>query len=1162
MSNLTSIEFPEQAGQTASELVEVLLVDQAKRWEAGERILTERYLEQYPVLRSSPEALIDLLYGEYLLREGGGEHPSPEDYVSRFPEHAATLRKQIELHRELADGSVSRSASYLQEDDPLTQTDQRFRQEIPGFELLEVIGHGGMGVVYKARQSSLKRIVALKMLLSGVQASAEHLVRFRREAEAAARLQHPNIVQIYEVGQCPDLPHARDLPYLAMEFVEGGTLKNKVAGLPQPPRWAARMVELLARAVDFAHQQGVVHRDLKPANILLQKSVVSRQPVTDGQDQASDSSVLDLGSAMYSPKIADFGLAKSMAESMCAGQTETGAIIGTPGYMAPEQASGKVQEVGPSADIYGLGAILYELLTGRPPFQASSPLETLQQVANDDPVSPSRLVPRLPRDLVTICLKALQKEPAKRYTTAALLADDLGRYLAGTPIQARPIGALERTWRWCRRKPAPAALITFGIFSIVVFTAGTLTALVRLETSGKESMWQAKLAEARAIRFQDQAGRRFGALESLAAAARIRPAKELRDEAIAALALLDVRSARELPVDSVDGGCLDFDDEYKLYVRRESANEVTIRRFEDDVELYRIDHIGPNDIGRLSRDGQYLLILDRGSSRFRAWRLAPPGAKLVVDRPAMTAVIHPLHSEAVVIEKDGSATLVELASGRSQRHHDLNAQSGIAAIHPRERILAVAVKEHIHIWDLESGSMRATLPQTSAVTNLRWSPNGNLLAAVLSEEPDIAIWDVAERRMLHVLRGHVSGGVTLAFSNRNDLLVSMGWDRLLRIWDTRTGDPVLVTPGYGTFLRISRDDHFLGPLFEPGLIRFLELSRSPVFQRLSPKAANNSRRYRELALSPGGVLHDRLLAIGCSDGVLCWDLDGAVEIGHLPAGAWPAIAFTQAGELLTCADKGLEVWPIAATSASDACVNVGPPLQMPNADLRGHISCSTDGRVIAVAQDRGLLFDREKPFSTTHLEAHEGARFVATSPDGRWVATGSHNGRQVKICNGRTGRLEHEISAATCRVGFSPDGHWLFLTDGGRLIETGTWRTVHEVGASQLLGFAFSADSRFLALDGGNGSVRLVTTQTGEEYAHMQSPAHVPFVEMCFSPDGTKLIAVTEGGRAVHFWDLAAIGRELAALGISWDLATTPSNGTGAAFPKVIKMNVQSGPRS
>src|SRR5262249_47141011 len=176
---------------------------------------------------------------------------------------------------------------------------------------------------------------------------------------------------------------------------------------------------------------------------------------------------------------------------------------------------------------------------------------------------------------------------------------------------------------------AVASLIACGIFSAIVFTAGTLTALIRLEASGKESMWQAKLAEARAIRFQDQAGRRFGALQSLAEAARIRPAKELRDEAIAALALLDVRSARELPVDSGDGGCLDFDDEYKLYVRRESTNEVTIRRFQDDVELYRIDHVGPNAISRLSRDGQYLLILDRVSARFRAWRLAPPGAKLV-----------------------------------------------------------------------------------------------------------------------------------------------------------------------------------------------------------------------------------------------------------------------------------------------------------------------------------------------------------------------------------------------------------------------------------------------------------------------------------------------------------------------------------------------------
>ncbi len=313
------------------------------------------------------------------------------------------------------------------------------RVAVPGYEILEELGRGAMGVVYRARHLRLNRLVALKMILAGEHAGPEERARFRSEAEAAARLQHPNIVQIHEVDE------HNGRPYIALEFVEGGSLDGKDIPMPMPERQAAQLLETLARAMIAAHQRGIVHRDLKPANVLL----------------ASDGT----------PKITDFGLAKLLdGES---GHTQTGSILGTPSYMAPEQAAGKTHEIGPAADLYALGAILYELLTGRPPFRAATPMATLHQVLTLMPVPPRHLLPELSRDLETICLKCLEKEPHKRYSNAEALAEDLRRFLAGQPVRARPVGEAERLWRWGRRNPMVASLLAMLIADLT----GGLTAV-------------------------------------------------------------------------------------------------------------------------------------------------------------------------------------------------------------------------------------------------------------------------------------------------------------------------------------------------------------------------------------------------------------------------------------------------------------------------------------------------------------------------------------------------------------------------------------------------------------------------------------------------------------------------------------------------------------
>ncbi|MBI3407627.1 MAG: serine/threonine protein kinase [Planctomycetes bacterium] len=333
---------------------------------------------------------------------------------------------------------------------------------IPGYEVLGLLGQGGMGRVYKARDLRLGRVVALKIISSQAQATPEQLARFQAETQALAKLNHPHIVQIFEVNKCDGVP------FFSLEFLEGGSLDRKLAGKPQAPTPAARMLQVLARATYDAHSQGIVHRDLKPGNILLTR---------EGQ-----------------PKISDFGLAKQLDDQ--SNQTRTGAIIGTPTYMAPEQAAGESKSVGPQTDVYALGVIFYEMLTGRPPHQGLSALETMQLIRYADPVPPKRLQPGLPRALETICLKCLEKQPAKRYASALALAEDLERYLANKPIQARRAGAAERVGKWVQRHPASAALFAVVVLGVMSVTALTLWSNARLREAAERAEARSRLARA------------------------------------------------------------------------------------------------------------------------------------------------------------------------------------------------------------------------------------------------------------------------------------------------------------------------------------------------------------------------------------------------------------------------------------------------------------------------------------------------------------------------------------------------------------------------------------------------------------------------------------------------------------------------------------------
>jgi tetratricopeptide (TPR) repeat protein len=442
---------------------------------AGGRPRIKEYLDGEPD-PERPILLRELLALDLAYRHRRGEVPTPEEYARQFPDHAELIRDVFIQaappsaastprcpappgHEPLDDGESltpflgpESSTACETPAGVLSTRPGPAASVLPGYEILGLLGQGGMGVVYRARQVPLSRLVAVKMLRADAHPEPEQLRRFQTEAEAVARLQHPNIVQIYEVGTYGGLP------YLALEYVEGGNLAQKLDRGPLPPDQAAPLLETVARAIHHAHQQGIVHRDLKPANVLLSFSGRSESGPGDAP----------LNEAV--PKVADFGLAKRLDVDL--GQTHSGAVVGTPTYMAPEQAAGQNRAIGPAADVHALGVLLYETLTGRPPFRGASVLETLGQVLTQEPVPPRHLQPRVPRDLETICLKCLRKEPHRRYASAEALADDLRRWRAGEPIHARPTPAWERGLKWARRRRTTAALLVVSTLAVAGLVVG------------------------------------------------------------------------------------------------------------------------------------------------------------------------------------------------------------------------------------------------------------------------------------------------------------------------------------------------------------------------------------------------------------------------------------------------------------------------------------------------------------------------------------------------------------------------------------------------------------------------------------------------------------------------------------------------------------------
>ncbi|MBL8812764.1 MAG: serine/threonine protein kinase [Planctomycetaceae bacterium] len=467
-------------GTSSGDQLNIALQRQSSEWSQGRRVLPEDLTLEISDENTRRDALLELIHNEVILREEIGELPTLAEYQSRYPELAEELQIQWSL-----DLAVMGETEWIDSDG--FSPDQRC---IDRYVLRETLGSGANGVVYKAWDPRLKRFVALKRLRSGIDASSQEKSRLKSEAEAVARLSHENIVQIFDHGEIGDMP------WLAMEYCALGTLADLLNGVPLSPKDAARIVLQIAGGVAAAHASQMIHRDLKPSNILL----VPRQKIEDRESSASvarplaSSANTTLKVADVIPRVSDFGLARLMDDDVH--QTRSGVPLGTPAYMSPEQALGRRSEIGAGTDVYSIGCILYECLTGRPPFRADSVAETLRQVAELEPVAPSRLNPSIPADLNNIVLKCLEKRPAQRYSSMPLLVADLGNFLEGRPVKARPLLVYVRAWRWCRRFPVYASSVAIVLAALVVVIAVRENYVQQLAESRNVALEKSKAATA------------------------------------------------------------------------------------------------------------------------------------------------------------------------------------------------------------------------------------------------------------------------------------------------------------------------------------------------------------------------------------------------------------------------------------------------------------------------------------------------------------------------------------------------------------------------------------------------------------------------------------------------------------------------------------------
>jgi WD40 repeat protein/serine/threonine protein kinase len=1190
----------------------LLRADQRRRWQQGEPMLVEAYLRQHPAIQDDSEAVLDLVYNEWMLREEQGQAPPLEEYQRRFPQLAGPLKDLFDVHQALESGDADADGTTFQvSHHPLEPASQAATlppgqthppappgagevPDVPGYDILARIGSGAFGVVYKARHLRLKRVVALKMLREGVQGIPGEAERFRDEAETIARLQHPNIVQIHEIGEY------HGLPYLALEFVDGGTLAQKLNGTPLAADDAAGLAETLARAVHAAHRHGVVHRDLKPGNILLAPNPKSEAPnpksevrnpkgnadtqarrLKPGGGAVSDTWVSGLGFRVsdFSPKVTDFGLAKRLDTE--SSRTQSGTILGTPSYMAPEQASGKSKHIGPAADTYALGAILYELLTGRPPFKAETALDTVMQVVTDDPVPPRQLQPRVPRDLETICLKCLQKEPKKRYASALALADDLRRFVERKPIQARPVSLWERGWKWARRRPAQAALIAVITLAALTLVIGGLLYNARLaralgETRQSLYVAQVNLAQrewkdAHVGRVRelldgqrpargdpDLRGFEWYYLDHLCRSdgnpvpgrlsVAFRPDGKLVATAMGNRVLLydpvaGSSSRRSLEAHTRSVACVAFSPDGRPLASGDAGGTVLVW----DARTYRVlrklaGHDGPVTALAFSPDGKRLAAgsnrHDAKSGRFLGCRVQV--WDLVSGKPAYRiAKAHRLELSALAFSPDGKF----LASAGVDGYVRLWAAGG-------EETGKQIGKLYHRGASAERSALRA---QVAGLAFCNLAKDGRYLATA-GWDRTVWLWDVFSEKPLDRLEGPTGPVAGISFSAEGKRLAAASWDQTVRVWDF---DPKTKRFALRFTFRGHRD-RVVGVTLRPDGKRLASVGRDDtvrVWDADRPQEFRVLSGHKDLAhrvaFSPDG----RYLASGDAAGaVILWDARTLRRLrtlaGHCDAVT--ALAFSPDGERLASGSSGwdknqrhyvrgeVKLWDVAAGKELRT-------LPGPSAAVTG-LAFSRDGRLAVAHNAWDEAAQRYGACQVTVWDAAgskqlqtlrgpdqildiafrpDGARLAASYADGTVTVWDAATGEEVRRYPGHTGPVRG--------VAFSPDGRRLAAAGDDRTVlvwDTNTGEGVFTLRGhtDQVLGVTFSPDGRRIASAGvdrtARGTVKVWDAATGRELLtlHGQDSLVAAMGSIAFSPDGFLLVTAGgfPGAGEVRVWD----GRE------------------------------------
>ncbi|HXJ61705.1 MAG TPA: serine/threonine-protein kinase [Verrucomicrobiae bacterium] len=1012
------------------------------------------------------------------------------------------------------------------------------------YELLEEVSRGGMGIVFKARQTTLNRTVALKMILAGRLASSGLVQRFHTEAEAAANLKHPNIVAIHEVGE-HDGQH-----YFSMDYIEGWNLAERMEQGLMPLRRAARCVQTIAAAIHYAHQRGVLHRDLKPSNILL-----------DRQGQ---------------PHVTDFGLAKLVEHGSSLTQSQD--VMGTPSYMAPEQAAGEIKQLTTSADIYSLGAILYELLAGRPPFQATTPLETMRQVMEQEPEPPSVVrshrrkggagefgsgnseagtgtghatsaVPEmLDRDLETICLKCLHKEPHARYGSAEALVEDLARWEAGEPIRARPVSRVERLWRWCRRNPKTAILSASVVLLLLTVAIGSSLAAVRIQKAQRaatEELFGSYLAQARARRRDSWEGQRFESLETVAKAAAIRSSMELRSEAIACLAMTDLRFTDAQESNDPDGECWASD--LTLRAFRQPAGVISVRRIPGNRPVALLPSLGAGTyfIHDFSPDGRYLAVR-YADGRNAVWDVSQQELAIGNIMGALCAGFSADGEMLVFSCQDGSLRRFGLKPLRplpslvvDRRFHGLRIQ-------PQGDLLAGGEEDgtDLEVRNMRDGVLQRRLSHASHVTSFAWSSDGMQLA-VGCESGRVTVWNALTGEKRNEFAAHQDTVTAVGFSHSGVLLGSSSWDGQFQLCDLAAGNVLLTAPGSGYQVLFSQDDRKIGYIRRGRQIGALEVTPSAIFHRLNCKASP-VRGSWSVDVSPDG----RLVAAAYTDGVRLWADEQRVEPFLLATTQCFSVLFASDGEtLFTSGQRGMARWRIKRISGTTTDeLHIGPPQSIEVGDFN-YASLSKDGNWLVAANSGAQavsIYDVNHPTNQFKLVSQPRIQGTSISPDRRWVAAGNFKASGIKVWEFESKRVVATLpTLASAWSEFSPDNRWL-LTSGARydLWEVGSWKHQYRLTRPKAedgpLAIAFSPDGATLAITREPSVVQLLTTATGEILANLEAPRAAVLSFLRFSADGSQLFAL-EWDQQIQVWDLRRLRAELGKLKLDWNAPPIPA---------------------